>query len=420
MNALVIIFICLLLMAFFSGMEIAFVSANRLRIEIDKKQGLFSARIISIFLKNPAQYIATMLVGNNLVLVVYGIIIAGLLKPVLLSYFNSEYVILIMQTIISTTIILVTAEFLPKTFFRIIPNIALNFFSIPVYIFYLFFYPVTHFLIGLSHFLLKKVYKTGIDRQKDLYVFGKVDLDHLVKETRNSDISLEATDTEIKIFKNALDFSKVKLRDCMVPRTEIVAIDQNSSVNELSQLFIETGFSKILLYNENIDNIVGYINSKELFKNPQNIMQKIIKMPIVPETMNANKLLRVLMQQKKSLALVVDEFGGTAGIITVEDIIEEVIGEIEDEHDTIEIIEKQLSENNYVFSGKIPIDSINKKYNLKLPESNEYDTLAGFILFNTGRIPELYDKIEINNFAFKIMRIKKKRIELVHFKYIDS
>jgi CBS domain containing-hemolysin-like protein len=398
-------------------MEIAFISANRLRIELDKKQGYFSSHIVEIFTRNPTQYIATLLIGNNTVLVIYGILMAKQLQPCVLRITNNDFYVLIIQTFISAITILVTAEFIPKAIFRLIPNIVLNLFSIPAFIFYITFYPLSRLVMSISYFFLKKTTKTENVNQQNMYIFGKIDLDHLVHEIGNNQKNNEADNNEIKIFRNALDFSKVRLRDCMVPRIEIVAIDENCTINELRHKFIETGFSKILVYNDSIDNITGYINSKELFKNPRKFKSKIIRVPIFPETMNANKLLKILLQERKSLAVVVDEFGGTSGMVTIEDIIEEIFGEIEDEHDTSEMVEKPLSENSYVFSGRLSIDNLNKKYNFKLPESNEYETLAGFILHHLGHIPELNEKFTFGNFSFKIMHTTNKRIDLVYLKY---
>jgi len=419
MHPRITILTCLILSAFFSGMEIAFLSANRLRIELDRKQRLFSSRLVNIFIKNPAQFIATMLIGNNVVLVIYGIVMAGILEPFLFRITPYTYSVLILQTIISTLLILVTAEFLPKAIFRLIPNLLLNFLSIPVYIFYLLLFPIVRAVMWVSHLFLKKFVKSK-NAQNDMYVFGKVDLNHLFQDIKEKNKKELDTEHEIRIFQNALDFSNVKLRECMVPRTEIVAVEDNTTIEELRRKFIETGFSKIIVFENSIDNIIGYVSSKDLFKNPLSLKSKIIKAPIVPGTMNASRFLKILLQERKSLGIVVDEFGGTSGIVTIEDIMEEIFGEIEDEHDTVEIIEKTLPNNGFVFSGKIQIEYLNEKYNLKIQDSEEYETLAGFIIHNIGRLPLPNEELNINRFTFKILKIDNKRIELVMLRQIEE
>jgi len=416
----IIIIICLVLSAFFSGMEIAFISANRLRIELDKKQGLFSSRIVSIFTSNPPLLIATLLIGNNAVLVIYGIKMAQVLGPFLFKITNHEYYVLVIQTIISTLFILITAEFLPKAVFRLSPNFFLNYLCIPVFIFYVMLYPITQAVMWFSNLFLRRFVKSDLTAQNTMYVFGKVDLNHLVQNTGQHGKQRLDTEHEIRIFQNALDFSNVKLRECMVSRTEVVALEDTCSIDELRNKFIETGFSKILIYSGNIDNIIGYVSSKDLFKNPLSLKSKIIKSPIVPETMNANKLLQILLQERKSLAVVVDEFGGTSGIVTTEDIMEEIFGEIEDEHDTDEIVEKELSENAYIFSGKLQIDYLNKKYNLGISDSEEYETLAGFVFYHLGRIPALSEQFYIGHFIFKILKVNNKRLELIYLKQMEE
>jgi len=411
----IIIIISLLLSAFFSGMEIAFVSSNKLRIELDRKQERFPTRIISVFTRNPGQYIATMLVGNNVALVVYGIMMAAVLIPLIQLYVSSDLAILVIQTIISTGIILLTAEFLPKALFRITPNAFLKVFGIPVLIFYVIFFPITRVSIWLSNFILKNFMhvKTAVSREKS--VFGKVDLDNLVHEVQSESDEQKEIENEFKIFQNALDFSKVKIRDCMIPRTEIEAIEVDASIEELRNRFVETGYSKILVFRDNIENILGYVSSKELFRNPDNIKDRIMSVITVPETMPANRLLRSFMQEHKSMAVVVDEFGGTAGIITIEDILEEIIGEIEDEHDVDEYIEKQVNDNEFVFSGRLEIDFLNEKYRLGLPESEEYETIAGLILYHYENIPKINERIVINShFTFRIIKVTNTRIELVY------
>jgi CBS domain containing-hemolysin-like protein len=394
-------------------MEIAFVSSNKLRIELDKKQGAFGSRIISIFSSKPGEYIATMLVGNNIALVIYGIVMAILLEPLIRVYTGSEIVILLIQTIFSTLIILFTAEFLPKTLFRISPNTVLKVFSVPVLLFYILLYPVTWFIMLISKFILRYILGVPRDMQSYPNAFGKVDLDDLVSEGKSENGEIHDAEHEIKIFQNALDFSNVRLRDCMVPRTEIVALEENCSIEELKQKFIETGLSKILIYKESTDNITGYINSKELFKNPEDLSSMILSIPHVPETMPANKLLQSFIKDHKSISVVVDEFGGTSGVVTMEDILEEIVGEIEDEHDSSELTEKRLSEHEFIFSARHEIDYLNEKYKLDLPEADDYETLAGFILTHYESIPKLNDRIIIGEFIFRILDVSETRIELV-------
>ncbi|MCK4663676.1 MAG: HlyC/CorC family transporter [Bacteroidales bacterium] len=420
MHYLIYILITLVFSAFFSGMEIAFVSSNKLRIELDKKQGYYASGIISIFIKNPSQYIATMLIGNNIALVIYGIIMAIILEPFILTFTHSDSAILIIQTIVSTLIILITAEFLPKTLFQINPNLFLNLFSIPIYFFYILFYPFTKFTIALSNTFLKSIFNVKINKTYEKTVFGKVDLDDFLESHKKEVDKSKEIKHEVKIFKNALDFSKVKLRECIVPRTEIAALEINNTIEELKQKFIETGFSKILIYEESIDHIIGYAHSSELFKNPKDIKSMMHRLQIVPETMPAKKLLSLFTNEHKSIALVVDEFGGTSGIVTIEDIMEEIFGEIVDEHDIIELEEKIINENEYLFSGRLEIDYINEKYNNIIPVSDDYETIAGYILFHHGNIPNVNDNIKINNLNFKILKVSSTRIELIELKIIEK
>ena len=331
MNDLIIIFIMLALSAFFSGMEIAFIAANKLRMELDRNKNTVSAKVISIFSRYPGHYISTMLVGNNIALVVYGIVMAKMLEPSIALWVDTESLILTIQTLISTILILVTAEFIPKTLFRINPNLALNLFALPVMFFYIVFYPLTSFTIFLSKNIIYKVFKTKISEDEETRAFGKVDLDHLVQEGQDTQTIAEDDLHDIKIFRNALDFSKVKLRECMVPRNEIEAMEITGEIEELTQRLIETGYSRILIYKESIDNIIGYVHSSVIFKNPQSIKSALSRIIIVPETMAAHKLLNLFTRQQKSVAVVVDEFGGTAGMVTIEDIMEEIFGEIEEE-----------------------------------------------------------------------------------------
>jgi CBS domain containing-hemolysin-like protein len=414
MNNVIIILLSLVFSAFFSGMEIAFVSSNKLRLELDIKQGYMTSRVISIFTSRPGDYIATMLVGNNISLVIYGILMAILLEPLISHYTSSESTILIIQTIISTLIILFTAEFLPKTIFRLSPNTALRAFAIPVLVFYILLYPVTKLTIAISGFILHNFMRVPRNKKAQPNVFGKIDLDNLVNESNAERDQQADPEQEIKLFQNALDFSNVKLRDCMVPRTEIVAFDESVSMEELQSKFIETGLSKILIYRESTDNIIGYINSKELFKNPSDLQSMIMSLPIVPETMPANKLLQSFIKDHKSISVVVDEFGGTSGIVTMEDILEEIIGDIEDEHDTSELTEDKLNEQEYIFSARHEIDYLNEKYRLNIPELDDYETLAGLILFHYESIPKINDRIHIEGFVIRILDVSETRIELIH------
>jgi len=417
-----LILITLLLSAFFSGMEIAYVSANKLRLELDKKSDPFNSRILRMVTSNGGKYIATMLVGNNIALVIYGIASAAILEPVFRTFIQSESMVLFLQTILSTIIILVLSEFLPKTLFRLFPNFLLNLFSIPLAIFYIVFYPITIFSMGITNALLKRVLKTDLKKLNKNPVFSRIDLDEFVSESDpvNTEQLEKKVETEIKLFKNALDFSKVKLREIMVPRTEIEMLEIGASIADLRQKFVETGYSRILFYKENIDNIIGYVHSSVLFQNPQSIDPFIKTVLIVPETMPANKLLGTFIQEHRSIAIVVDEFGGTSGMVTSEDILEEIFGEIEDEHDTRDIIEKKIGDNEYIFSGRAEIDLINEKYMLNLPETEEFETLAGYILFHHESIPKINSIIKVGKYHFKILKASNTKIELVKLNIVEN
>lgn len=422
MSPVLIILISLLLSAFFSGMEIAYISSSRLKIELDRKHGIFSSRIVSVFLNKPEQYITTMLVGNNIALVVYGFFVAKVTGPFLLRNFQiqNDFIPLIIQIIIGTLVILFTAEFLPKTLFRSRPNLSLNIFAIPILIFYIILFPFTIITMGITNFIMRFFPGLSLRMKKEnrYPVFGKVDLDHLVNESKSKNEELTNEEPEKKIFQNALEFSKLKVRDCMVPRTEIEAMEINTSLGELKKRFTETGYSKILIFEDSIDNITGYISSKDLFKAPGSIKSKLVSLSIVPETMNVNKLFRKLIRERKTIALVVDEYGGTSGIVTLEDIIEEIFGEIEDEHDTVELIERQINDNEFIFSGRLEIDYLNDKYKFDIPESEEYDTLAGYIIHHHESIPKLNNLVIINDFQYRILKVSQTKIELVHAKRI--
>lgn len=424
MPVLIIILLALIFSAFFSGMEIAFVAANRLKLELDRKHDVFSSRLIAVFLKNPGHYITTMLLGNNISMVIYGFAMARILEPLirLELNINNEIAILILQTIIGTLIILFTAEFLPKITFRSRPNKALNFFSVPVYIIYIILYPVTYFALTITNFIMRHIFRIREKMGSEIStpVFGKIDLDHLVSESQLEIEQKPDDEPEKKIFQNALEFSKLKLRDCMIPRTEVEAIEVNSSIEELQKRFVDTGYSKILVYEESIDNIIGYISSKYLFTQPSKLLDGLVPMSIVPETMKANKLFRKLIKERKTIALVVDEYGGTSGIITLEDIIEEIFGEIEDEHDTIDLIDRQINENEFIFSGRLEIDYLNEKFNMNIPDSEEYDTLAGYIIHNYENIPKLNTRVIIKPWQYRILKVSQTKIELVQAKKLIS
>jgi CBS domain containing-hemolysin-like protein len=403
-------------------MEIAFVSSNKLKIELDKKQGKLSGKINSFFAQNPQRFIGAMLVGNNIVLVLYGIFAAELSKPSIILLLNSIFnavsdgTVAIIQTILSTLLILITAEYLPKALFRINPNYILNVFSIPTYLFYWLLYPISFFTVFLSENLLRII---GYSKQKEAIVFGKTDLDNLIKEvTEETRQNPENLENEIKIFKNALDFGNVKARDCMIPRNEVIAADIHDSIAEIRAKFIETGLSKIMIFKDNIDNIIGYIHSFALFKSPQHIKDVLMPVLIVPETMPVRDVLTKLTKERKTVAIVVDEFGGTAGLLTIEDVIEEIFGEIEDEHDEEQLTEKVISENEYIFSGRIEIKYLNEKYELNIPESEVYTTLAGYIINLNQRIPEVDEQIESPEFIINITKASGSKIDEVHLKVI--
>lgn len=398
-------------------MEIAFVAANRFRIEVEKKQGHVASGIVSFFTKNPGQYIATMLIGNNVSLVAYGIFFSISVENYIREYlYSSDYGVLLIQTIISTLLILVTAEFLPKTIFRLNPNRILNAFSVPVMFFFIIFYPISKFTIFVSKLVLKTTFRVDIKDNNEKIVFGKIDLDNFLAKPESTSNTVDRFENEIKIFRNALDFSKIKLKECLIPRNEIVAMDLQSDVIELSKKFIETGFSKILIYEQSIDNIVGYVHSRDLFKKPENIKSVLVDVFIAPETMRANKLLKALIEKRKNVALIVDEFGGTSGMVTIEDIIEEIFGEIEDEHDINEFTERKISDHEFIFSGRLEIDYINEKYNLNIPESEDYETIAGYIFSKHEKVPKEKEIVKIDNFSFEILKVNGPKIETVKFR----
>lgn len=417
MNQVLIIILTLLLAAFFTGMEIAFLSSNKLRIELDRKQGLYTSWIIGIFQERSGQYIATLQLGNNIAIVIYGIFMARWLQPVLDRFILSGPGILAVQILLAGLIVITLAEFLPKAIVRINPNLALRLMSMPVFLFFLVFFPLSSLIHRFSNLILKSILRVDAVNQYDNMVFGKIDLNNLIDEGQDikGDANSEEKD-EIKLFQNALDFSTVRIRDCMIPRTEIVSLDIRDSLEELRQKFIDSGFSKILVYDDNIDNMIGYVTSKDLFKNPPSIHAMMIEIPYVPETMPAHILLKKFIQEHKSVAVVVDEFGGISGMLTIEDIMEEIFGEIDDEHDVDEFIEKNPEKGQYILSGRLEIDYLNEKYKLDLPESEEYDTLAGYIIYQHQQIPKVNDKIITDRFEIRILRVSRTRIDLVQLK----
>jgi len=422
LNLIILILISILFSAFFSGMEIAFVSSNKLRIEIDRKQKKAFAGLVSFFTKYPSRFIATMLVGNNIALVIYGIAFAMLLEEPLRNMLggNSEAALLLVQTLVSTLIILLTAEFLPKTLFRINPNNSLRLLSIPIMLFYVILYPVTLLTIGISNFTMKYLLRVKPDREASEPVFGKVDLDHFLTDVKPEKATGGEETGDLKIFKNALEFSGLKVRECMIPRTEVTALEEDASLEELAERFIETGLSRILIYSDTIDNVIGYVNSKDLFKKPAKIKSHLKPIQIVPETLPVNKLLTGFIKEGRSIALVVDEFGGTSGLITTEDIIEEIFGEIEDEHDSSDLVERSLGDKHFLLSGRFEIDYLNEKYDLGIPVSEEYDTLAGYIIYHYESIPEKDTSVELDNFLITITDVSSNRIEEVELKVIRS
>ncbi|MCI4443201.1 MAG: HlyC/CorC family transporter [Lentimicrobium sp.] len=409
-----IIILCLILCAFFSGMEIAFISSNKIYLEIEKKQDSFISNILTRLTEKPSKFIAAMLIGNNIALVVYGFFMGDLLMRWidLLSFHFSEFLSLLIQTLISTIIVLVTAEFLPKVFFQIYANSLMKFFALPAYVFYLLFYYISSFFIWVSDFVLIKFFKTEGD-QIPLY-FSKAELGNYITEQMSTVEDNEEMDSEIQMFQNALDFSGVKARDIMSPRTEIVAIDLFDSVKELKDLFIETGYSKIVVYQNSLDDIIGYVHSFDLFKKPKNIKSIVISVEFVPETIYIKDAMDLLTKKRKSVAVVLDEYGGTSGIITIEDIVEELFGEIEDEHDSDEeLTEKELGDGVYVFSARLDVEYLNQSYKLNIPESDSYGTLGGFIVDSTKEIPQKGDVITIGIYHFIIEEATNKKIELV-------
>lgn len=421
--------IVLLFSAFFSGMEIAFVSSNKLRFEMDRNERGVSSRFIDTFYAHPNSFISTLLVGNNICLVVYGILMAKLINETLLVPLGihqaadacpHEWLCLLIQTLLGTLIVLVTGEFLPKTLFRINPNRMMRIFSLPTYIFYIILWPISKFTSSLSKALLRMM-GMHVQQGRQEKSFSKVDLDYLIQSNIDKIEDEEKIEDEVKIFQNALDFSNVKVRDCIVPRTEIDAVDRHTELRVLRSHFIESGHSKVIVFEGDIDNIVGYIHSSEMFRLDEHDdwTRSIREAPIVPETMNAQKLLSTLISQKRSLAVVVDEFGGTSGIVTLEDLVEEIFGDIEDEHDNISYVAKNVGQGEYILSARLEIEKANEILDLDLPESDEYLTVGGLILHEYQNFPKLNEVVRFGHWEFKIIQNTTTKIELVRLKVLE-
>jgi CBS domain containing-hemolysin-like protein len=418
MTSLIIgLLVSMLFSAFFSGMEIAFVSSNRLRAEMDREKNRFSQRIIKTFYQHPNNFVSTMLVGNNISLVIYGILFAEIFDSTLFAPL-SDGMRVTADTLLSTLVVLFTGEFLPKSIFKNNPNTLLTVFAVPAWICYVVLYPISRFATLLSKGLLRllgiRMKSSGEEKE-----FTKVDLDYLVQTSIDNADNEDDIEEEVKIFQNALDFSETKIRDCMVPRTEIDAVEDTSTIEQLKQMFIESGHSKILVYHEDIDHIIGYVHSSDMFKNPTDLAGIIREISFVPETMLASKLMAQLMQQKRSLAVVVDEFGGTSGLVSLEDIMEEITGEIEDEHDNTNHVAKKLNDHEYMLSARLEITKINEMFDLNLPESDEYMTLGGLILHEYQSFPKLNEVVKIDRYEFKIVKNTATKIELVRLNIVE-
>lgn len=401
--------------AFFSGMEIAFVSSNRMLAEVEKAGP--SSRILSTFYRHPNTFVSTMLVGNNIALVVYGILIARLFDNTIFDGLDPA-VTVPLDTIISTLIVLFTGEFLPKTLFKSNPNRLLKIFAVPAYLCYIVLWPISKFCATFSRRLMR-LFGIKIPKEETDEEFSKVDLDYLVQTSIDNARSEDDIEDEVKIFQNALDFADTKVRDCMVPRTEICSVNEDCTLEELQNIFVESGKSKIIVYHEDIDHIIGYIHSSEMFREPKDWRQHIRTMPYVPETMSAQKMMQTFLQQKKSLGVVIDEFGGTSGIVALEDIVEEIFGEIEDEHDNSNYVAKKVGDNEYILSARLEIDKVNEMFNLELPESEDYMTVGGLILHEYESFPKLNEVVKIGRFEFKILKNTMTKIELVRLKVND-
>jgi len=419
-NEIIGLLVAMVFSAFFSGMEIAFVSSNRLLAEMDREKNGLSQRALAVFYQHPNNFVSTMLVGNNIALVVYGILFASIFDVLLFSGLNDGARVTC-DTLLSTLVVLFTGEFLPKSVFRSNPNGLLTVFAVPAFICYVVLYPISRFATLLSKGLLRLI---GIKvlKDNDEKEFTKVDLDYLVQSSIDNAKSEDDIEEEVRIFQNALEFSETKVRDCMVPRTEIDAVEDTCSLEQLKQRFVESGHSKVIVYHEDIDHIIGYIHSSEMFRlkdESKGLKELIRQMPFVPETMPASKLMRMLMQQQKSIAVVVDEFGGTSGLISLEDIVEEIFGEIEDEHDSVNYVAKKVGENEYILSARLEIEKVNEMFDLELPDSEEYMTLGGLILHEYQAFPKLNEIVKIGRYEFKIVKNTATKIELVRLKVTE-
>lgn len=407
-----LIILTLLFSAFFSGMEIAFVSSNKLKLELDKKSNSFTSRIISIFAKEESRFIVNMLIGNNIALVIYGLLMAELLEGQLKILIASTFLIFLLQTIISTLIILVFAEFIPKAIFRINSNNILKFFALPLLLTYLLLYPFNLLMMTLSKWVLKELFK--VDVEEGHRFFDRVDLDAYLSMLKTE----EDDNMEVEMLQNALELPSIKARECMIPRTEIVAVEIDTSIATLKEKFIESKLSKILIFKNDIDNVIGYVHSLDLFRKPKTIKSILMPIPIVTETMVASELLELLIKKQRAVAVVVDEYGGTSGMVTVEDVTEEIVGEIEDEHDAETLIDEKLDEKTFLFSARTEVDTINKKYNLNLPTSEEYETLAGLLLHFHEDIPDLEAMVKIDKFNFVVKEVNDRSIQLIQIHII--
>lgn len=402
----------IMLSALFSGIEIAFVSSNKVRVGLDVKKGGVINRIINIFFKNKSMFISTLLIGNNIMLVVYGMGMAMIFEPIFRSIYNNDAFVLTVQTIFSTMIILITGEYMPKTIFRINPIASLRSFALPLYLFYLVLYPISLFTSFLSSSIMR-IFGVKLDKQKELITRDELDA-YIQENIESQEEENKEVEQEVKIFHNALEFSNIHLRECMCPRNEIVALDIDKTTREqLSKQFTETGLSKLVIYKDDIDNILGYIHVSELFEPDCKWEERIKSVPFAPESMLASKMMKTLMEKKRSMAIVIDEFGGTAGIVTLEDIVEEIFGEIEDEHDSRKLVSRQISEEIYEFSARIEIEAINENFDIEIPESDDYQTLAGYLLYNMEILPEEGEQIEIDKLTFTILKKSASKIELV-------
>lgn len=415
---LAVILVSILLSAFFSGMEIAYVSANKFQIELEKKKKGFTSKIVSKLTSKSSKFITTMLVGNNISLVVYSFFMGKLIVNFLPVNTLNEFTVLFIQTAISTLVILITAEFLPKAIFRIYANEMLWFFAPLAYFFYIIFHFISDFITAISDYFLKVFFNTTKDVQQT--EFSKEELGNYITEQLEHAKDSSAIDSEIQIFQNALEFDNVKAREIMIPRTEIIAVDINDSIVILKNLFVETGYSKILVYKNSLDNVLGYAHAFEMFKIPKNIRSIILPVEFVPESMMINNVLNVLIKKKRSISVVLDEYGGTSGIITVEDIVEELFGEIIDEHDTLELLENKINNREFKFSARLELDYLNENYNLKLEENEAYETLGGFIVYHNEDIPQQDEIIEIDNFYFKMLKVDSSKIKEVYVKILDK